>query len=396
MAGSAVTIAILANARNAVAGLQETGDAAQRMGAEVEDAGREARAGLEEVARATQSTEDRLDAAGRASGAFADKLDFIGGAAAKLAGGIGDVADGLAANGIISEQAAEKADQFAKGLMVVAGAADIFTTASALMAAAQNANAVASVRAAAASVTSRTATLASAAATKVATVAQWLWNAAMAANPIGLIVLAIVALIAGLVLAYQHSETFRRVVTAAFQAVASAAKAVVAGVVAYISFVLDMYAKVYNFGRNIVRGLVDGIQSAIGWLKDKIRALGNLIPDSLKKVLGIRSPSKVMAAIGRDTMRGLAGGIESQLPALRRTMAGVSGTVTGLSTEARLTLADATAVPTTSPGSGTGGAAYTINVAVPPTVDPAEVGRQVVQAVEAFERRTGRRPLAVA
>lgn len=58
------------------------------------------------------------------------------------------------------------------------------------------------------------------------TAVQWLLNAALTANPIGLIVVGIGLLIAGLVLAWKHSETFRAVVTGAFQAVAAVASAV--------------------------------------------------------------------------------------------------------------------------------------------------------------------------
>ena len=67
--------------------------------------------------------------------------------------------------------------------------------------------------------------LAAAAASKVAAAAQWLLNAAMTANPIGLVVAAIAALVVGLVIAYKKSETFRKIVNAAFGAVAGAAKA---------------------------------------------------------------------------------------------------------------------------------------------------------------------------
>lgn len=49
-------------------------------------------------------------------------------------------------------------------------------------------------------------------------------NAVMAANPIGLVVLAIAALVAGLVWAYNESEEFRKVVDAAFSAVAEAGR----------------------------------------------------------------------------------------------------------------------------------------------------------------------------
>ena len=51
-------------------------------------------------------------------------------------------------------------------------------------------------------------------------------NAAMAANPIGLVTAALAALVAGLVYAYQHSEKFREIVQAAWQAIQAAASTV--------------------------------------------------------------------------------------------------------------------------------------------------------------------------
>jgi phage-related protein len=49
--------------------------------------------------------------------------------------------------------------------------------------------------------------------------AQWLLNAAMSANPIGVVVVVIGLLVAALVLAWTHSETFREIVTGAWERV---------------------------------------------------------------------------------------------------------------------------------------------------------------------------------
>ncbi|MFE2352204.1 phage tail tape measure protein [Kitasatospora cineracea] len=57
------------------------------------------------------------------------------------------------------------------------------------------------------------------------TAAQWAWNAAVSANPIGLIIIAVIALVAAVVLLWQHSETFRDIVTGAFNVVWGAIKA---------------------------------------------------------------------------------------------------------------------------------------------------------------------------
>jgi phage-related protein len=63
------------------------------------------------------------------------------------------------------------------------------------------------------------------------TAAQWLLNAAMAANPIGLVVIALAALGAGLVIAYNKSATFRNIVNGAFNSVKNTVEWVVNGIV---------------------------------------------------------------------------------------------------------------------------------------------------------------------
>lgn len=62
----------------------------------------------------------------------------------------------------------------------------------------------------------RIATIAVAGATRVAAAAQWLWNAAMAANPIGLIVLAIAALVAAIVFIAIKTHWFQNIWHAAW------------------------------------------------------------------------------------------------------------------------------------------------------------------------------------
>lgn len=74
--------------------------------------------------------------------------------------------------------------------------------------------AASAARAAAAWLAPRAAMIAATVATHAMTAAQWLLNAALNANPIGLVVVAITALVAGLVLAYKRSESFRNAVNA--------------------------------------------------------------------------------------------------------------------------------------------------------------------------------------
>jgi phage-related minor tail protein len=60
---------------------------------------------------------------------------------------------------------------------------------------------------------------------KAATAVQWLFNAALSGNPIGIVIIALTALGVALVIAYQKSETFRNIVQGALNAVKVAVQA---------------------------------------------------------------------------------------------------------------------------------------------------------------------------
>src|SRR5262245_32215266 len=123
---------------------------------------------------------------------------------------------------------------------------------------------------------------------KVATAAwtavQWLLNAALAANPIGLVVLAILALIAVIVLAWNKSETFRRIVTAVFNAVLSVIKSVVDWIVAAFGKLGEVLAGPFKVMESVARAvagviksIMDGIKRAIQSVMDFIGAIGRKI-----------------------------------------------------------------------------------------------------------------------
>lgn len=72
----------------------------------------------------------------------------------------------------------------------------------------------------------RIATIATAVATRTYAAAQWVLNAALNANPIAIVITLLLALGAGLVLAYKHSETFRKIVNGAWAGIKAGAQAV--------------------------------------------------------------------------------------------------------------------------------------------------------------------------
>ncbi|MGG7653498.1 tape measure protein [Kocuria rosea] len=100
------------------------------------------------------------------------------------------------------------------------------TTATAANTTAQNGGILARGRAVVAMAAQRAATIATSVATKAAAAGQWLLNAALTANPVGIVVVALAALAGGLVLAWKHSDTFRSIVMGAWEGVKSAASSV--------------------------------------------------------------------------------------------------------------------------------------------------------------------------
>jgi phage-related protein len=147
--------------------------------------------------------------------------------------------------------------------------------------------------------------------TKAMAAAQWLLNAAMSANPIALVIIAIAALIAIIVVAYKRSETFRRIVQSAFAAVRSAANTLRSGVVgafhglvaggsAVISFFRGLPGRItgfikglpgtlYHLGSEIIHSFVNGMKAVGGAI---VSALSSLIPGPIKSFLHLGSPAK--------------------------------------------------------------------------------------------------------
>ena len=77
-------------------------------------------------------------------------------------------------------------------------------------------------------------------------------------------------------------------------------------------------------GADIVRGLISGIQSQLGRLRDIAKQVSDTVAGSVKDFLGIHSPSRVMMEVGDDTVEGFRIGIKDALPDLRKDLQGVA------------------------------------------------------------------------
>jgi phage-related protein len=128
--------------------------------------------------------------------------------------------------------------------------------------------------------------------------AQWLLNAALSANPIGLIIIAVVALVAAVILAYKHSDTFRAIVQKAGEVAVTAFKAVWDAIGPVVKIVKDVlgpvftaYTKIVKTEIAIVVGVIglawDAVKTLIGWI-EKIGVPGTIKAafDAIKTAVG--------------------------------------------------------------------------------------------------------------
>lgn len=69
--------------------------------------------------------------------------------------------------------------------------------------------------------------------------------------------------------------------------------------------------KMKSIGTDVVKGLWNGINSKVQWIKDKITGWCGKIGGAIKDFFGIASPSKLMVEYGRYIDEGLANGIEN-------------------------------------------------------------------------------------
>lgn len=83
----------------------------------------------------------------------------------------------------------------------------------------------------------------------------------------------------------------------------------------------------FDIGKNLIQGLIDGVNNMIETAKNAVANVGNAVIDKVKNVLGIHSPSTVFAEIGGYIDQGLANGIAAAIPYVTTAMQGIANTV---------------------------------------------------------------------
>lgn len=245
------------------------------------------------------------------------------------------------------------------------------------------------------------------AATAAYTAVQAALNVVLSLNPIGLIVIAIAALVIGLVLAYRNSETFRRIVNGSLSAVADAFgwlfraagaalswlknnwQTVTVAIVAPVALIPLFIAKHMDQIVGFFTGMGGRIKSAcIGmWdpIKNSFRSAINYVIRAWNDLeLGIPPVDTGIPGVGK------VGGFALQTPNIP--LLGRGGIITGPTLAILGEAGDEAVIPLDRLNGGVTNV-YHITVEVSPTADQAEIGRQTVKAIEAHERTSGRKRL---
>lgn len=162
------------------------------------------------------------------------------------------------------------------------------------------------------------------------TVSQALLNAVMNANPFVLIATLIAGLVAALITLWTTNEDFRNAVVSAWNTVKTSISNAVKAVVGFftetipnaasdaLEFLMDLPGELVEIGKDLVEGLWEGIKSMGGWIGDKVGGFFGGVVDGIKDFLGIHSPSRVFADMGKNMALGLGEGWDGQYDSIKK------------------------------------------------------------------------------
>lgn len=128
---------------------------------------------------------------------------------------------------------------------------------------------------------------------------------------------------------------------AAAEALANAGKAGVDQVNALEKQLADAAGKVgktasevmYDNGIHMAEGLVKGLEKQANAIENQMIKIADSMVKAIKKALGIHSPSRVMAALGRWVSKGLAKGVTSQASSVLDSISKIANDVAGYEIE---------------------------------------------------------------
>lgn len=159
-------------------------------------------------------------------------------------------------------------------LLALTGAQGVFRAAQAASNAAQGVSIAQMVATKAAMIATKVATTAMAVAQGVATAAQWAFNAALTANPIGIIIAAIAALVAGLVWFFTQTELGQQIVKNVVQFITEAWTNV-------SSFLTTVWEGIVDVATTVWEGVMDVVGAVVSWFQTYVMPIIQFVIDAI-------------------------------------------------------------------------------------------------------------------
>ena len=332
---------------------------------------------------------------------------------AQVAGGMGDLGGALSQMGGPLGAVGSGMELLGPSIMGLTGAADLAEAAMSTLSLTNIKSAATTAASAVATAAQTVATYAAEAASKAWAAAQWLLNAALDANPIALVVIGIAALVAAIVLAWQHSETFRDIITGAFNAVLDVVQAVWGWIKTNWGLLLAIITgpiglAVLAITRNW-QAIKDGVTGVYDWIVAEFNLVVGFITGLPGRITtaaagmwdGIKNAFKAAVNWIIDAWNGLQfklPEIDTHIPGIGK----VGGFVLGTPDIPRLAAGGIVSRPTLALigeagpeavvplGSGGFGSTMVFNFNIPPTANPAETGRAVADVLRSYFSAGGR------
>lgn len=165
-------------------------------------------------------------------------------------------------------------------------------------------------------------------------------------------------------------EKLPEVISLGLQMVISLVKGIAQNIPQLVTSVLNMMATIVQtiwdslpdiieVGKNIVRGLWEGIKAMASWIGDKVSGFVGGLVDGVKGVLGIHSPSRVFAGIGQNMALGLGQGFERQMQSVT---AGIQDAIPTPTVDTVYNAAAGMVNGLAAQSAGSPGGSYTINL----------------------------------
>ncbi|WP_075216077.1 phage tail tape measure protein [Mongoliimonas terrestris] len=174
--------------------------------------------------------------------------------------------------------------------------------------------------------------------TKLADAISWLSKANPAMLKWGTVIAAAAAALGPLLIAIGLFTTAMAAISAPVYAVVAALAAVAGGITlatqAFQMFGDDIIAifkalpgQMMEIGRQIVAGLWEGFKAEWALFKQNVSDMAGSVAGWVKDKLDIRSPSRVMAEVGKNVVQGLDVGMKEELPSVQSTAEDIGSTI---------------------------------------------------------------------